>query len=200
MKRDTRPGQNDRGQAYTVEGILAATILLTAVLFSVQATVTTPTSSGASDSAAQKRALAQDALLAVENNGTKDLDYIIRYWVPGTDSSSAGFQGDVFTNTSLGETLNETLSDGGLQYNLYIEYYNNSTASRTEEPKYLHRSGTPDETAVTASRTVTLYDGDTFTSEASGTISSQDADFYVTDDTAPNSLVFAVVEVRLVVW
>jgi len=180
-----------------VEGILAATILLTAVLFSVQATVTTPASSGATDSTAQKQALAQDALLAVENN--ESLSYVARYWVPGTGTSSAGFQGDVFTNTSLGETLSETFTDRGLQYNLYIEYYNNSTASRTER-KYLRQSGTPDETAVTASHAVTLYDDMPLTSKASGTVS--DADFYVADDTAPepNRLVFAVVEVRLVVW
>jgi hypothetical protein len=201
----------DRGQAYTVEGVLAATIVLTAVLFSLQAVAVTPTASGPDTSLSQKRALAHDALLLVEEEDDSSWSEIVRYWVPQTsDNTIAGFRTAVFTDTSLGAILDRTLVDRELQYNLYIAYYENRDAESVER-QYLRQSGTPDETAVTASYPVTLYDDSPLLDENGQEIDSsltvkerpRNADaapFYVTEDMERDQRVFAVVEVRLVVW
>ncbi|WP_135829049.1 DUF7288 family protein [Halorussus halobius] len=211
---------DDRGQAFALEGIVGSIVVLTAVLFALEAVVLTPTTAGTVDQdvKAQLRVEADDALtVAAEDDQLRSLAL---YWNNSSrtfahaDDRVRGYGSDPPCTAgppdadppceSVGELLNDTLSSQGYEYNLYVDYRNDSAPFRTETERVVYR-GVPSDNAVTATHAVVLYDDDRLTSsEAAGgaTLAEIDADpdrhFYAGDaDPGP---AFTVAEVRLVVW
>lgn len=202
--RDGQSSESDRGQIYTIEGTVAAILLLVAVFFALQATAATPTS-GAGEEVTAKQAVAEDALVAIDNAENESLSYLVRYWVPKIETEDGrtigpGFEAGVYENTSVKPILGSTFTNRSFEYNLYVDYYNETTEKIETEP--IRVAGQPDDSAVTATRSVALFDDDELTgpaNETGYTVSDEEADFYV-DDAETDSIVFGVVEVRLVVW
>jgi len=211
MARNTR---TDRGQAFTLEGIVSGFFVATALLFAIQSTAVTPTSGGAVDERveADTRSEAGDVLATVAANGTFGLSETIRYWSPdrGTfvDGRNArvGYGGKQPPG-SLGVLLNETFTARGQSYNVVLEYQRPNPANGTETVPLVYR-GEPSGNAVTVSRTVTLYDNETLTAPGRREAELRE---YSTDPTGgedeyypiPNAVdgpVYNVVEVRLTVW
>lgn len=199
----------DRAQAYTLEGFIAAFILLIAVLFAVQSVVITPSSGGAVDrtAQAQQQQQVQDALIIAQREN--DLSEVLRkVELEGDDfdefhNHSSGVQGvystSAFENVStLGAILNQHL-DAGQSYNVEVHYENES--EEASPPIKLVNQGPPSSTAVTASYTVVLHDDQPITTpgedQTLGDIDETDGYIPDIDD---DSGLYNVVEVRVVVW
>lgn len=216
----TKPTGRDaeRGQAYTLEGFIGAMVVLMAVLFALQSAVITPTTGGAGERAVQAQLQQEtaDALaIAAENHGQGEngsLSYMIRYW----NDSSNTFHGANATESDtydprtfdrdefvLGQVLSERYTQQGRYYNVELVYENDSEIERTQ----LVDQGSPPERAVTASRTVTLYENDELTAPSSRdqginlTEAYHDHEYPIPPaDNGPDDPVYNVVEVRVIVW
>jgi len=198
---------DDRGQAYTLEALIAAILLLTAVLFALQSVVITPTSSGAVDRdvQAQLHQQASDALATADEQG--ELSQMIRYWdcSDGTfadDPNQAGVfvETQGYTNNSvpvshLGETLNRSFRSG-TRYNIQLVYANDSRQNMTR----IIQRGSPGDEVVTASYTVTLTDGQAVTNRSIASETLGGCGTPPIPDEHPSSSLYNVVEVRLVLW
>lgn len=203
----------DRAQAYTLEALIAAILLLTAVLFAVQSVVITPTSSGTLDQdvQAQMHQEASDVLVTAANEG--ELSDQLRYWnassptyadgeggngyVPGQ-----GYANDTLPVEDLGPTLSATF-DEGIRYNVELVYRNNGTRNTTR----LVFQGTPGDEVVVATHTVTLTDNMTVTGPGGDgrTLEeyAEDARAAGGEPPIPNEYdgpIYNVVEVRIVLW
>lgn len=203
----------ERAQAFTIEGIVAALVLVTAVLLAVQSVVVTPTTRGTVDEDVRTglRQQATDVLSVTDGADRYDLSYFVRYWEPsgqtfaGAENPTIGYGLDGPPGR-FGTLLNQTFSQRNYLYNVDVVY-------RTADPResgsvQMVQQGHPDENAVVASRTVTLYDNDTLTGPGAGgaELWEYDTDLADGDDgyyPVPNAAdgpVYNVVEVRIVVW
>ncbi|MFC7203908.1 hypothetical protein ACFQJC_10300 [Haloferax namakaokahaiae] len=208
---------DERGQAYALEGFMAAILLFTALLFSMQAVILTPTTAGTVDQdvKTQIRAEAHDNLVIA--NGQGELEHLALYWNNSTGTFAHAYNNLVGYNTKppcgrapdaatpkcedFGERLNATFTSRGFVYNLYLDYRSATNIQQTESTTVVYR-GTPSSNAVTATFRVVLYDEMVLRSpeDADGRPLSQlgPDEFYASDiDPGP---VYNIVEVRIVVW
>lgn len=213
-KGRTSPGGGDRGQAFTLEGVIGALVVLVGLLFALQSTVITPTTGGSVDDPTrdQLRQKANDILVVMADNGTHDLSWYVRYWNPNTRTfqdakrPAIGY-GDKGPPGEFGEFLNQTFGSNGRSYNLILRY-RAADAPNSSGTQRLVYKGPPAEHAVIATYTVTLYDEQTLTGPQSTSdtlswydtnASDNDHSYYPIPDVVTGP-VYNIVEVRLVVW
>ena len=220
-RRDSRRGQRDRrGQAHTLEAVIGALLLIAALLFAMQATAVTPLSASTSNQNIenQQRAVASSLLATTAEDGS--LRETLLYWNASEDPETnqpAGFidspdDRQYYDNetdpTTFLSTLNQTLHERQVAYNVKIRFHlvDNSTGepigTGTQD---LVRMGRPSDNAVTASRTITLYDDDKLHhgTRLDEIADDGDLEFYapqLSDDVVGNSLVYNRVEVRITTW
>ncbi|WP_054519662.1 DUF7288 family protein [Halanaeroarchaeum sulfurireducens] len=153
--------RDDRAQGHTLEGIVAALLIVTSVAFALQVTAVTPlTASTASQHVETQYEHAATGVLA-STAASDEIDTTLRYW----NESSAGFHGSADNGfyvgtappTPFGDNLNETFDDPGVAYNVDVTYV---TSDGTLANRRVVHFGQPTDTAVTATRTVVLYDTD----------------------------------------
>ncbi|MFA9415492.1 hypothetical protein [Natrinema sp. HArc-T2] len=198
----------DRGQAYTLEGLIGAMVVLMAVLFALQSAVITPTTGGLNDRTvqAQVQQEAQDALVVAANNESEGLSHMIRHWntTNGEFENASGPKVDgnvTYTaknfkgNFTLGYILEERFAENGQNYNVEA-HYENGTAER--DHKTLLYQGSPPSGAVTASYTVTLYNVENTTGSSKERLPAVDNPVIPEQNT--ESPVYNVVEIRVIVW
>ncbi|NHN49589.1 hypothetical protein G9464_18630 [Halostella sp. JP-L12] len=214
------PGRNDeRAQAFTLEGFIGSMLILTAVLFALQSVIITPTTSGTVDRdvRAQHQTQANDILQQAHNNGS--LKYLVLNfdgedsdYYEGSERSDIGYGADP-PPTQFGTMLNQTFNQRGKVYNVVVEYRcvatndsNCEGAGGNATVGVMRRNmvyrGVPSDNAVVATRMVTIYDNDTLPNY-DGTVEDAAADpnyEFPVSDTAPNSTIYTVAEVRVVVW
>ena len=211
--RDTG-STRDRGQAFTLEGVLAASFLVIALLVALQTTVITPTTGGAVDdeTRSQLRQKANDVLVITANHETDDLGWYVRYWNPNTRTFYGAKRPDVGYGAvgppkTFGTMLFRTFTDSGRRYNVVLRYRGNESPDSSGEQRMVYQ-GPPAEHAVVATHTVTLYDDDTLTgpqatsrelAEYDTNATDNDDRYYPIPDVVDGP-VYNVVEVRLVVW
>lgn len=200
-------GRRNRGQSYVLEALGAGILIVAAVLFAIQATAVTPLSvSTASQHVENQERLQAETMLDVAaRNGT--LRSGLLYWNPENETFVGAEQqryvGDISDpapNEFLA-MLGRVFSDSQIATNVYVTY---NTAGSTGRQTVLYQ-GVPSGNAVSAGHTVVLYEHDKF---AAGTgfenrtlndTSETGFDFYA-PNVDPNSPVYNVVEVRIVVW
>ncbi|MFB6223995.1 MAG: hypothetical protein ABEH86_10055 [Haloarcula sp.] len=193
----------DRAQAYTLEAFVAALVLLGAVVFALQATAVTPQSASTASETHQQQLerAGHGALDDAVADGS--LRRTVLYW----DSSTETFHGlesyeSAYANaalpTAFGAKLNRSFGATGIAYNVNIRYRQPSGASKT---RAVVDSGTPSDDAVRVVELLTLYDDDVLSteSEAPGDETLTNASFYA-PDSAPDSGVYNVVTVEVVLW
>jgi hypothetical protein len=205
---------DDRGQAYTLEGLVASIVVLTALLYGLQVVDVGPWTSDTSDQTRQLKTQAQDVLDLAANNGT--LSAAVRCY--GLDNKYA-FDGDSLGNESRRTTfevmLNQTFDERGREYNVYF-YHWNETGGKELEVASANQSGAasgvvaPTDVAAVATRTIAVYDSEPTRINGSSeedcadpgaTVETQaSSGNYYMRDIAPNSELFNIVEVRIVVW
>jgi hypothetical protein len=209
MKRD-RPNSStsstdSRGQAHTVEAFIAAMLLITGLLFAMQATAVTPLSASTSNQHIenQQRALTGDLLSTAAEDGS--LAEAVLYWNTSSgafeESQSVGYYTDSGSQNEFLASLNQTLSDRRIAYNVRVRYHN-TTGTPSVKTRKMVEMGRPSDNAVTASRTVTLYDETNLTAGDSRSLADVAADggasFYAPN--ADSGLVYNRVEVRITTW
>lgn len=189
-----------RGQAYTLEAVAAGMLLLASVLFALQVTAVTPlTGSTSSQHIENQQASLAEGLLAVQGeNGT--IVPTVLYW----NESAGSFHGapdEAYRNagppTAFGTALNRTLGDRNIAFDVSL-YYVRPNGER--EQRQLVNLGEPSDHASTASRVVTLYDDDRVRAADGTDLGTLENTSYFAPDVAPNSRVYNVVEVEVVVW
>lgn len=200
-----------RGQAYTLEAIVAAVIIVSALLFALQVTAVTPLSASTSNQHIenQQQSVAAGALTAaaetsVDVNGTEmsALKEAVLYCEIGPDGS--GFYGadvpPVYINRNpsiaFGRILNRSFGTGlALNVDLHPEAGGDSVR--------MIDHGNPSDNAVTASRSVIVYDGDPVSApDASVSVGELDNDdcIPVAEDATVSDHVYSVVRVEVTVW
>jgi len=207
-------GPDDRGQAFTLEGIVGAIIILTAVLFALQSLIITPTTGGTVDPEVREslRQQGEDVLTLAANNESRGLQWLVRYWVPrertfaNATNPTVGY-GTVAPPAPTGTLLKETFTAKGRTFNLYLRYQGRNRSDGPGRVPVVVR-GDPSDSAVVANQRVTLYDNMTLTAPDSSNVelweydtnaSNGDDSYYPVPD-AVDGPVYNVVEVRLIVW
>jgi hypothetical protein len=194
----------DRGQAFTLEAIIASVVVLGALLFSLQVSgVTALSASTASQPViGQQGAITAGALDTAADEGS--LKPTLLYW----EETTAQFHRVpaaanrpfyvVSPPTEFGALLNRTLTDRTLAFNLAVLHLD-TNGSLTRTP--VVRQGQPSDEAARATRTVTLYDDDRlrFANRTRSNTTLSTASFYASDR-YPDGPVYAVVRVEVVVW
>lgn len=194
----------DRGQAYTLEGVISAVLILTALLLATTAVVITPTTAGTidRDTMAQLGTQTDDVLSAAHErdalreaalfwNTTSEQSGWPAAWQPGDDCPET-IENDPLTLCVL---LEETFTSRFYRYNVYLDY---QTEEKTTETEPLFVQGTPGRNAITATRSIAVHDGMELTHDPGSTLSENTSRFYA-DDLDDPTLV-NVVEIRVVVW
>jgi hypothetical protein len=211
----TRPRRHtDRGQAFTLEGVVASITIMIALLLSVQTMLMSP-ATGGEGSALQQAELKQesrDILRVVADNDTFDLSAYVRYWSParqtfvGAHNPRVGY-GNKQPPKQLGTLLHETFTSNGFSYNVIVEYNNESLDNGTERIPFVYR-GPPAADAVVAKHPVLLSDTMVLRSPEStaARLTEYDTDPTDTDDSyypipdAAKGPTYNVAEVRVIVW
>lgn len=208
---------DERGQAYTLEGLVGALVILTALLYAMQAVVLTPTTAGTVDQdvKAQLRVEAHDVLVVSADRG--ELADLALNWNNSTGTFAHAYDdvvgysqnppctmgppADPRPCEAFGERLDDTFSSQGFTYNLFVDYRNATDVRETDTATAVYR-GVPSSNDVVATYTVVLYDNMTLTSpeNANGrTLEELGSEEFYADDIDPGP-VYNVVEVRLVLW
>lgn len=191
-----------RSQVFTLEAFVAALILLPSIVFALQLTAVTPLSASTSSQyvETQQRELLEGTLDSARANGSLRVPLLSWDAARGTfhDAGASGYVTECSLGTAFGALLERTFAADEMVCNVAL-HYNEGDRIRTER---LIHVGTPPDTAVSVSRTVTLYDDDVLYDAAgqptNTTLNSTSA-FYATDQ-APNSPVYTVVRVEVTVW
>jgi hypothetical protein len=190
-----------RGQAHALEGIAAALLILTSVIFALQVTAVTPlTASTASQHLqTQGAGVTEGALATAAERGA--LNDQVLYWNESAGQFYAtGESGTYGTTppTEFGTILDRTLAEAGLIYNVNVLYL---TSVGDQRVRPVVHQGEPSDQAVTVTRTVTLYDDDRLRAadESPSGTTLADADGFFINDLARGPL-YNVVRVEVVVW
>jgi hypothetical protein len=151
-----------RGQAHTLEAIVASLVLLTGLIFALQMTAVTPLSASTSSQHIenQQRAIS-DGLLATaaERNALKPA---LLYWDNSTtqyhnaSETGLGVYASTPPNNTFGTMLERVFDERGIAYNVYVRF----RGDRSESPIIYVYNGRPSDNAVSASYTLTLTDDD----------------------------------------
>ncbi|MCT9096279.1 hypothetical protein [Haloarchaeobius sp. HME9146] len=211
--------QDQRAQAYTLEGFIGSVLVLAAVLFALQSVVIMPTTSGkvSRDVQEQLRVEADDILII--SSQEESLSCQIRHWNGSTNENTfaGGFDERIgygpepppnittcdADGTAFGEMLNQTFGEQGREYNIIVSYRHPSDPTLSPSERMVYR-GVPTESAIAATYTVTLYDNQTLTGQGCQPdcpeLWETNSSEFPIRDAAPNSPVYNVVEVRIVIW
>jgi hypothetical protein len=193
-----------RAQAHTLEAFVAGLLVLSGIVFALQATAVTPLSASTSNQHVgnQQRAAALGVLQTAAANDT--LEPAILEW-NATDGRFANATEEGYHNGGppgpFGHALNQTFSDQRTAFNvdLYWSDRNGSIAG----PQPLVDMGTPSDDATVASRSVVVYNDTRLTGPSSETVAEVYANgsktFYA-PDAALGQRLYNVVEVRITVW
>lgn len=203
---------DDRGQAFTLEALIGSILILTAVLFALQAIVITPTTAGTIDRdvAEQRVGQADDALQIAASED--ELSHMVRYFNGTTDDGDpvpAGADENGYSREEgippavagrFGAILNEAF--GGQQYNVEVIPLEPNGNRDADNATSFFSQGDPTNQAVSASMTVTLYDDQTLTApgERDTTLADADENLYPFPNVDDTEAIYNVVEVRITVW
>lgn len=198
----------DRGQAYTLEAIIAALLIVSSLTFALQVTAVTPLSASTSNQHIenQQRASAVGVLTAAQEASV--LKDAVLYW---NDSRSAAQYHDAervtyYTNTNppneFGRILDRAFAGRGVAVNVLVY------PQGSDQPLRMVYRGEPSDNSVTASRSVVLYDDDKLTQpDGDNGMAQTETQLNETetfDDQIrhadPDSHVYAVVRVEVTVW
>lgn len=193
-----------RAQAFTLEAVVAGLLVLTSLVFALQVTAVTPLSASTANQHIenQHRAAARGVLGVAADRDV--LEPAVLYWnATGTrfhDATADPSYVNKPPTNEFGEILASAFSGRGVAFNVNV-VYQDAAGNSVRQPMVFR--GVPSDNAVTAARTVALFD-DNVLYDASGdpttaTIGDSSVDFYV-PDVEPNNGVYNVVRVEVVVW
>jgi len=195
---------DQRGQAFTLEAFTASLLLIGAIIFALQVTAVTPLTASTSSQHIenQEHQVASGLLDSAIQNGS--LRAAVLYWNDsagtfyGVDHSEGTYVEGGPPGLTFGAMVNRTFRDRGIAINVNVWYVGADGDLREEQMVHF---GTPSDNAVSARRTLTLFDDDRLTAPGAsfGEPLSEARTFYA-PDRSPDSGVFNVVRVEVVAW
>lgn len=192
-----------RGQVFTLEGFIAALLVLSSVIFVLSVTAATPLSASTSNQhlETQQGAITASMLDAAAANDS--LRPAILHWNDSNGTfhgaSEQGYYTTCAFDTAFGQLLKTTLENNSIACNVNVRYVTPTGELRTQRMVYV---GEPTDNAVRATATVTLYDDDRIRNPdgTTSTVSVSNTSTYFVPDAATNETLFNVVEVEVVAW
>lgn len=195
-------GDGERGQIVTVEAIFASLLLVGSLLFALHVVaITANTASTATPAIGEDhRSMATGALDEAIADGA--LKSSLLYWSDterGFHGTEDGYYDARHPPTRFGDILNRTFGERQVRYNVDL-LFENGTDDRATQRLIHHGTATDD--AVRIERTVTLYDDDLLYNESgqAGNVTLAEADGFYAVDASPDTRVYAVVRVEVVLW
>jgi len=215
MRGDTR------AQAYTIEGIIGAILVASALVLGLQAVDTAPWTDDSTDRQTESlRVQVQDVLDAAED---RDALRTAATCIDGDGNSTphpavaAGGAENDSERDLLGTLLNRTLDANGYRYAVYLDYPNATDPSAVNTTALTPDRGVT-RSSVTATRQIVLFDTDPIMEfdtdvgecletppgpNRNNTLKQRDVegdrDVYVEDQSGGSEL-YAVVKIRVVAW
>jgi hypothetical protein len=190
---------DDRGQAYTLEAVIASVLLISSLVFALQVTAVTPLSASTSNQHIenQQRATAAGVLTVAQEAG--ELKNAVLFWNDSKAEFHDAERVTYYTNTyppdEFGNITQRAFDGRGLAVNILIHY------NTSEDPSRMVYRGAPSDNAISASRTVTIYDDDELTAPNTPETAASAANYSDVVPEEPNSNnVYNVVRVEVTVW
>lgn len=189
---------NDRAQTHTLEAIIASFIIISTIVFALNATVVTPLTTSTSNQHIenQQQSMAEGVLR--HSSATGILQHQLLYWNEDkrrfVNSTQTGYHGH-YPDTPFGDILGDVFEDRRVATNVYITFERVDGGTGTKRVIY---NGNPSDNAVSATETVVLYDDMELTGPTDTTLENT-TDYY-TSDMYPDSAIYNVVTVRVEVW
>jgi len=162
-----------RGQAFTVEAILASLIIVGTLVVISQTAAVAPLQSETQSQTAQQEAATLSSDFLETSAEVETLDEALLQWDPnqrtfdGTEEEYDHYQVPP-TDIAFGKAISEVFTSHNYLVNVDLVW---TAPHGTETQRYLHM-GTPDKNAVTTSHTVTLMTDDTVSYTRGGTSQS----------------------------
>jgi len=149
-----------RGQAHTVEAFAAAVLIIGGLIFATQATAVTPLSASTSNQHIenQQQATIEGLLAASAKDGS--LEAAVLDWNATGGTFEGAPDSGVYASApdhEFGDTLSATLSSRQIAFNVLVRYPDGDGGTDTEP---MVRMGEPSDNAVSATRSIGLYDDD----------------------------------------
>jgi len=205
-----------RGQAYTIEGIIGAILIASALVLGLQAVDIAPwTDDSTSRETESLRVQVQDVLDAAED---RDALRTAATCIDGDGNASphpavaAGGADNDTERTEFGILLNRTLDRNGQRYSVYLDYQN-GTSPPALNTTALTNTRDATRASVSVTRQVVLFDSDPIlefdpdagecvavTAGENNTLGSRPNDEVYVNNRNEDSQLFAVVRIRVVAW
>jgi len=191
-----------RGQVHTLEGVVAALLLVSSIVFALQMTSVTPLSASTSSQHIenQQQATAEGVLANAADSGA--LEEAVLFWNESADSfhdtrGERYYTGKVPPN-ELGDLLDRAFGSRGIAYNVWaVHQAGDGNSTQRQEIVFV---GEPSDNAVKTTRTVVLTDDDRLYDETGAETDTRvaNASFYAPD--VASGSVYNVIRVEVVVW
>lgn len=195
---------SDRGQAHTLEAVVAALLLVTSIGFALQMTVVTPLSASTSSQHIenQQRATASGVMASAAETGA--LTDTVLYWNDTAGSfhntSALGYYTNDPPDSAFGHMLERAFDDESIAYNVNVHFVTPGGNHRQEELIY---RGVPTENAVSTTRTVGIRADDRLIDEdgspTATTVETADKHF-LGQASGHDTHFYNTVRVEVVVW
>ncbi|MEF8936864.1 MAG: hypothetical protein V5A32_02830 [Halovenus sp.] len=195
--------QHNRGQAYALEGIIGAVIVVSALLLGLQAVDIAPWTAGDERATEDIRTQMGDTL-----DGAQDSDALrtVATCLASDDEPHPNVAAAEGVTTEFGDILANTTAES-FNYQIYLDY---NTSSGIQTVGIDTGSPLPNQPTATVSREVALYDSDIVRENPSCvprigadgeplTLEDESGDIYL-EDQDPDSELFAVVRIRVTAW
>lgn len=199
-----RECSSSRGQAHTVEAILATLLILVGVLFAVQTTAVTPFSSTTEDKhleTQQRNSISNIATITHENGEMKET---VLYWNTSNSSyqnsgENTAYYTDPTVNTPLLRELAAATSDQ-IVYNIDVRYYNKTGSAISVQTQRLLYVGSPSNNAITIREPLTLHDTDQLTTGTEPELQNTASDEFYMDSVNSTTAMYNYAEVEITAW
>lgn len=189
---------DNRGQAHTLEGVLAAFLLVFALVISLNIIAVTPLTASTTSQHIENQNQQKVSGLLKSTSETGELTNMVLYWDDKNETYHNTGEFSAYNtppNNKFGNLLQQSFTDKQYGLNMHI-YYDNS-----KERKQIINMGDPTDNAVTATTQHVIYDKDMMINK-DGTereTVANDSTFYIQNEDS-NSIVYSVITVEISVW
>jgi len=197
----SEPGKlrSDRGQAFTLEGVLAALIVIAGLVFALQAVTVTPSTTGSTAAPVDSERF---NTIFAESADSGALKRAVLAWDDGFQGVTTGedYFVDAFPNNDFGNGLNDAVRPS-VAVNVLVHYRTGPDTVKSQRMVY---NGQPGDGAVRAESTVSVFDGDRLYDATGnprpGTSVQADGLYPGLSDRSTGSDLYSVLKVEVIAW
>jgi len=148
---------SERGQAFTLEGVTAAILLVGGLVFALQATAVTPLSASTSSQHIENQQQASAEGVLATGTDTGSLRVAVLFWNDSSfHNATESYYVDRIPPNRFGAALNRSFASRRIVVNVNVYY---QEGDRQRQQRMVYR-GEPSDNAVSATTTITLTDDD----------------------------------------